>query len=205
MQRGDAVVWRSTHPEGVGYVPPAIVAHVDERCMALFQAGDSVCYRRRGERGGPNGRSLVPGTWTGAHEPTTFRPPGVVRLWPQGRSWTVHRAWVDGRYVGWYVNLERPWRRSAHGVDSDDLTLDVVVTPDLSSWSWKDEDELAWAVEHGAMSAADAELARDAGEEAIALVSSSAWPFVDDDPVWSACAPDPSWPMPTVPPEALRL
>jgi len=191
------------HADGVGYVLPAIVAHVDERCVALFQPGGTTCYRRLGERAGPNGRSLVPGTWTGEHEPTVFRAPGVVRLWPRGRAWTVHRAWVEDRYVGWYVNPEQPLVETEHGFDGNDLTLDVNVALDLSSWSWKDEDELAWGLECGAISPEEAALARRAALEAIELLEARAWPFVDDDAVWAACAPDPSWPVPVVPPAAL--
>ena len=35
------------------------------------------------------------------------------------------------------------------------------------------------------------------------LLEARAWPFVDDDPIWSACAPDPAWPLPEVPADAL--
>ena len=136
---------------------PAVVAHVDERCVALFQDGGTEVFRRKGSRGGPQGRSLLPGTFTGEHEPRRFAPPGVVRLWPRGRAWTVHRRWTGDRYAGWYVNPELPWTFGPHGVDSGDLTLDVTVADDLSSWAWKDEDELAWGVEHGTISDADAE------------------------------------------------
>ena len=117
--------------------------------------------------------------------------------------WAVNRRWHGDHFEGWYVNLERPWVETAHGFDGGDLTLDVTVADDLSSWSWKDEDEVAWAVEHGTISREDAALARRAGEEAIAVLEARAWPFVEDDPIWQVCAPDPTWPIPTVPPEAL--
>jgi hypothetical protein len=182
-----------------------VVAHVDDRCIALFQPGGTTCFRREGERGGPQGRSLLPGSFTGRHVPRHFAPPGRVHLWPRGRAWTVNRRWEGDRYAGWYVNLERPWTESLHGIEGGDLTLDVTVADDLASWAWKDEDELAWALEHGTMTVAEADLARRAGEEAIELLEARAWPFVDDDPVWAQCAPDPAWPLPEVPPGALVL
>jgi hypothetical protein len=56
--------------------------------------------------------------------------------------WRFQRA-DDQRLKMWYVNLEEPWTRTSIGFDSRDHGLDVVVAPDLSSWSWKDEDEMA--------------------------------------------------------------
>lgn len=32
-------------------------------------------------------------------------------------------------------------RRTAIGFDTFDLLLDLVISPDLSQWTWKDEDE----------------------------------------------------------------
>lgn len=92
--------------------------------------------------------------------------------------------------------LEAPWRRTPIGFDTQDLVLDVTVAPDLSSWAWKDEDELAWSVEVGKLSAAEAEAIRGAGRRAIAALEARAWPFVPD---WSAYRPDPHWPVPALP------
>jgi hypothetical protein len=39
----------------------------------------------------------------------------------------------------WYVNFQRPMRRTAIGFDTFDLLLDLVIAPDLSRWDWKDE------------------------------------------------------------------
>jgi predicted RNA-binding protein associated with RNAse of E/G family len=37
-----------------------------------------------------------------------------------------------------------------------DQLLDIVITPDLSSWYWKDEDEFTEAVDHGVYSLGEA-------------------------------------------------
>ena len=47
----------------------------------------------------------------------------------------------DRRFAGWYVNLQKPFRRTARGFETMDLMLDLVVEVDRSWW-WKDEDEL---------------------------------------------------------------
>ena len=63
-ERGAHVVVRS-RPEGaVGYTFPAIVVCDTRELMALYQPSGSVCKRRNGERGGPNGRNMV--SWDGS-------------------------------------------------------------------------------------------------------------------------------------------
>ena len=49
-----------------------------------------------------------------------------------------------GRFKEWYVNLERPLRRSRLGFDYLDRELDLLARPDRS-WEWLDEDEFAEA------------------------------------------------------------
>jgi protein associated with RNAse G/E len=40
--------------------------------------------------------------------------------------------------LGWYVNLQCPFRRTEVGIEAMDLMLDVVVDPD-GTWRWKDD------------------------------------------------------------------
>ena len=73
----------------------------------------------------------------------------------------------------WYINLQKPYRRMAHGFDTLDQTLDVIVSPDRSSWQWKDEDELQELRDRGVISAEQAHELRLEGERAIALVQAA--------------------------------
>jgi predicted RNA-binding protein associated with RNAse of E/G family len=64
-------------------------------------------------------------------------------------SWVrVNLGWdpLDGRFMGWYVNFELPARRTADGLVSKDLLLDIYVNPD-HSWEWKDKDEFVVAID----------------------------------------------------------
>jgi hypothetical protein len=49
----------------------------------------------------------------------------------------------------WYVNLQDPLRRTTLCFDTMDDMLDIVISPDLSAWHWKDEDDLDEAVKIG--------------------------------------------------------
>lgn len=69
-------------------------------------------------------------------------------LWKPPTSWfsvnAFHVPEGDGRRLrNWYVNFEHPTRRTEAGFDTLDLTVDLVVAPDLTGWEWKDEDEYA--------------------------------------------------------------
>lgn len=148
--RGAEVVVRS-RPDGVvAYCFPATVVADDGSRTALFQPGGTMCKRRGGVRGGPRGRTIV--EWDGRYrDVATTR--NTVHLHVAGDPFWVIRGWGAAGVTGWYINLAAPWTRFALGFDTEDHVLDVVVTDDRSSWHWKDQDELAWKVEHGTYSA----------------------------------------------------
>jgi len=97
----------------------------------------------------------------------------------------------DGSLRGWYVNLERPQRRTAIGFDYEDDLLDVWVAlgaePELL-----DEDELAQAVELGFVSAERAAEIRAVAERVLA---EPPWPTG-----WEEWRPEPGWQVPVLPP-----
>ncbi len=125
--------------------------------------------------------SPVDGVWWGD---------GVIIIGRPGRGHSIWLFWRDGSFAGWYVNLEDPWRPSRSGFDTEDHTLDLWVESD-GSWRWKDEDELAVAVEVGFFTAEQAASFRAEGERVIAE-----WPFPTG---WENWQPDPSWSVPSLP------
>ncbi len=117
----------------------------------------------------------------------------VVR---EGDPYAVMAFWKeDGRFVGWYINLQDPMRRTPIGYDSRDHFLDLLIDPDLASWTWKDEDELDAAVTMGLFTADEAATFRQNGEQVVAQVSrGEAW-----WEHWRSWEPDPSRSIPTLP------
>jgi hypothetical protein len=110
---------------------------------------------------------------------------------------SVHLWWLppDWRFGGWYINLQESIRSTRLGYDSMDQLLDVVIDPDLT-WRWKDEDELAEAVELGVMTEAQATAVRSEGERAIERLEARESPFCDG---WETWRPDPAWTPPALP------
>jgi hypothetical protein len=110
-----------------------------------------------------------------------------------------HSVWVSwlpgGEHWGWYVNLQRPFRRTDLGFETMDLMLDLIVDPDRT-WRWKDEDELATWTERGLLDSALAGRIRAEGLEVAGRAERNESPFSEPWPDWR---PDPSWELPRLP------
>jgi uncharacterized protein len=116
--------------------------------------------------------------------------------WPDVRHAVLALWEADWAFAGWYVNLETALGRDGRCYDFVDHSLDVLVPPDGSTWSWKDEDELEEAVRRGIVTEEDATALRKEGERAARRLVRREPPFDRD---WSQWRPDPAWPVPTLP------
>lgn len=171
--------------------PTIVVEDEPERTMLLLPGGV-----RCGIPVGADGRELrLPDR------------PWRLEVRPRGEQPILSFAWPDTPYSVllwtaeedrrvWYVNLQDPLTRSALGFDTVDHALDVVVELDRSSWRWKDEDELAEAVDRGLFTPAEASDFRAWGERAVERILSMEPPF---DRSWDTWRPDPAWGVPELP------
>ena len=128
------------------------------------------------------------GNWT--HQPRVGRRP-QLRVTRRGDPYSVFLfQHEDGRLRGWYVNLERPQRRTSRGFDYEDELLDVWVAvgaePELL-----DEDELDEAVVRGFVTA---ERAGEIRTNAERVLADPPWPTG-----WEEWQPEPGWEIPTLP------
>jgi hypothetical protein len=99
-------------------------------------------------------------------------------------------------------NLEEPASRTALGLESMDQELDIVISPDLESWRWKDEDHLAEAQEAGFISERRARELRAEGLRVISNMEARRPPF---DHPWPEWRPDPTWPILDLPEESEKV
>lgn len=191
-------MWRSIHPEGppIGAVWASIVVNDGPDEIVLYMPAGSRGKQRTGVRGGPRGRMLL--EWDGGHRDVVWKTTNVVRVHREGDGYSVWLAFDAATWkLAWrYVNLEEPWRRTAVGFDSRDLYLDLVASPEGNDWQWKDEDELAWAIERGRIAPARAAAIRAEGERAMAYLTREGARLADR---WRDWRPDPGWTPPAVP------
>jgi hypothetical protein len=113
----------------------------------------------------------------------------VLRFMRPGDAHTVEVTWdLDWKLEGWYVNLQAPLVVRGSFFDTTDWALDITVDAS-GTWAWKDEDDLAHAVELGIF---DDELARAARAEGERVIDERPWPTG-----WEGWRPPEGWgPLP---------
>lgn len=125
-------------------------------------------------------------------------------VWDVSSLWIVrpgdwHAVWVswvgDREHLGWYVNLQMPFRRTAIGIEAMDLMLDVVVEPDRA-WRWKDDDEFDEILERGIFDPDTGSRVRREAADVIRRLEAGDPVFREPWPSWS---PDPAWRRPVLP------
>lgn len=93
-------------------------------------------------------------------------------------------------YGPWYINLESDLQRIDAGFECEEHLLDVIIERDLSSWRWKDEDELEEAVAHGMFTLEQAAEFRAEGERALEWLMQRRPPYDRD---WLSWRPPAEW------------
>jgi len=145
--------------------------------------------------------NLASGRWELAR--WTWRDTTLVTRSNANDCFSVYRFFDQSKaQSSWYINFERPFTRTRIGIDTFDLFLDLIVEPDLSGHTWKDEDEY----EHGRrLGLIDDALHADVEESRLrvrGMVESRQGPFAG---TWSSWEPDPNWPTPELPADVLSI
>jgi len=146
--------------------------------------------------------AMAAGRWQMA--PAVWQDTDLL-LWKPPADWFSINAFFDSdssgrrRLRNWYINFERPAHRIPGGFDTFDLAVDLVITPDLAAWRWKDEDEYAHARRLGIVSDLEHRAVALARSRALAMLEDRAGPFAEADR-WASWRWDQAWPMPRLPP-----
>ncbi|MGC4191097.1 MAG: DUF402 domain-containing protein [Thermomicrobiales bacterium] len=197
---GDVVALRFTRNRPADSILPVRVVADDPSHVALYVQPGSPRKIHATAGGGALPRAipflererLIGGlrdhVWTERHVLMVQEPDRLSSIW----YWWNEKTW---EFIGAYVNLQWPLLRTPVGFDTADYLLDVVIHPDLS-WEWKDEDELADAVEAGIVDPDLVRALRAEGERTIADLAARRWPFDTDYAGWR---PDPAWTVPALP------
>ena len=198
FQPGQTILLRELWQGNVWSARPAIVVQDEPELIILYiPAGTGTNWKRAIALDGTpatienrlrSGWLLEDVEWLGFD---------LLRMTIPGANYSVLIFWNtdDGSLQRWYINLEDPLRRTALGFDYIDQLLDIIATPDLTSWHWEDEDELEEAISLGLISSARADALRREGEKAIAWLQSGNSPFNG----WEKWRPDPLWQIPVLP------
>ncbi|MEV5508388.1 DUF402 domain-containing protein [Streptomyces orinoci] len=138
---------------------------------------------------------LAAGTWELGR--WQWRNTTVLSRFEAGEHFSVHLFFdAAHRPLHWYINFELPFVRTAFGIDTRDLLLDLVVEPDLSAHTWKDEDEYAQGRRLGIIDDAEHTRIESARERALALLSERQTAYFEG---WLNWKPESGWPLPELP------
>lgn len=112
-------------------------------------------------------------------------------------AFSTYLMWETGtkNVVCWYVNLQESIRRTSIGFDTKDNMLDIVISPDMNTWRWKDDDEFVEAQKVGFYSAEKAREIWAEGEKAIHLITNERRALYEQWEKWQA---NPTWELPTL-------
>jgi hypothetical protein len=194
---GDVIVLRGVTRKKIWYALPVIVVRDTTNLIALFwPAGTQGKWRMKpsGEKVTPRdvmqlSLELIDRTWDKTD---------VLMLITPGAAHAVYVMWEKGqrRLLCWYVNLQDPISRTPIGFDTRDQVVDIVFSPDRTSWRWKDEDQLEEAVSVGLFTDEDTQCFRAEGERVINLICENQPPFCDG---WEKWSPPYDWNIPKLP------
>jgi hypothetical protein len=196
---GDVIVERHPRddvepPSGFGWAAPMWVWSDDGQRLVTFVPIGTLYQRIVDASGLPTrsfGASLRAGpvTWTGNH---------VLNITCANDEFGIKLFFgEDWRLRCWYVNLQTPMRRHAMGIETVDLTLDLLIAPDLSGHQWKDEDEFAERVDAGMYGADELRRLKAVGRTVLQRAQGRSAPF--DEP-WPQWRPPAEWGIPAFPP-----
>lgn len=190
---GDVIVLRGIWKGELWWACPAYIVRDTDECVAVYwPAGTPVkrWVRRPTVEDLLNPQvQLIDAKWVETD---------VLSLVEPGTAHSVDIMWEAGQRIQrcWYVHLQEPYRRTRIGFDTMDQILDIVISPDLSRWRWKDEEEFAKAEKIGVHSHAEAQAILTEGQRVIGMLNIRASPFCDG---WEKWLPPNEWSIPTFP------
>lgn len=116
-----------------------------------------------------------------------------------GEAFSTYIMWKTGtkNLDCLYVNLQDPIRRTPIGFDTMDHTLDIIISPDMSEWEWKDEDEFLEAQKVGFYSKEQVSEVYNESEKAVRLITSERRSLYEEWKNWQA---NPDWEFPKLSP-----
>ncbi|WP_033329654.1 DUF402 domain-containing protein [Streptomyces yerevanensis] len=204
---GETVVRRDVHRSGRVWSEQAlrVVADTSEAlvtaCAPGAQARWPALYAKARADGDRSVRTeafdaMATGEWELA--PGMWQETELL-LWKPPAAWfSINAFYTSAGLRNWYVNFEHPTRRTLDGFDTFDLTVDLVVDPELSRLTWKDEDEYAHVRRLGIVTDSEHQAVDEARAQVLGMLEERSGPFANAA-AWTSWRWDAAWPPPRLP------
>jgi hypothetical protein len=148
---GEVVVRREVWQGRPWLANPLYVVEDSDELLVLYQPEGSPWGFGAGDDW-PTANGVHPYTgrtaWVGEGPLGFHRPGDPYAVW-------AYWGGPERTFLGWYVNIQAPYQRTSIGIDSLDLELDLLVSPELAVFV-KDEEHVEQSTALGRFTPADA-------------------------------------------------
>jgi protein associated with RNAse G/E len=196
---GDIIVWRGIFRNRVWNALTIIVVKDSPEEIIMTLLPGTEC---RTERDYPKGKEHAKRRWNFKDkawklEKYFWHTNRLLLIVEPGKYYSTILFWnhQSDEFVCYYINFQSPFQRHTCGIDTLDLDLDLVISPDLS-YEWKDVDEYQKAIENGIISQHEILGIESAKREILEKLEKRQYPF---DGSWLDWMPDRRWKPPTLP------
>ena len=196
---GETVVWRGIYRGRVWHAQPMIVVRdtPGETALALLPGAQGVS-----PEGYADGKRADKRRWHFQDRPWelenySWHTNRLLALVEPDNYYATMFFWdgAAGEFLSYYFNFQLPVKRTARGLDTLDLDLDLVVHPDYT-WEWKDLDDYQAAIEAGVILPEWTKSIEAAKSEILRKIERREYPL---DGSWRDWIPDPTWAAPKLP------
>ena len=162
---GETVIFHGSQGEVLWFACPVFVVQDQADLVALYWSAGTPNLTPTGR---PTPQDLLSNQQQEL-QPSYWTNNNVLMLVRPGAAHSIYAMWPEGSLdlLCWYVNLQAPLQRSRMGFSSMDHLLDLVISPDLSRWRWKDEDEFEQAIRIGYYTPEQAQAIRAEGQRVL--------------------------------------
>ena len=136
-------------------------------------------WRRKEQNDYSNGsRWLETGQPGFEMKPYTWHTNRVLWIMQPDKYYAVFLFWhhETDTFIGYYINFQLPFKRTAFGFDTLDLDIDIVIHPD-GTWHWKDEEEYQMGIREGGIKLEWIQGIEASYEEVFAMIEQKTYPM----------------------------
>jgi len=197
---GEPVALRGIYKDRVWYMQSALVVHDTPQETALVILPGAECSAPKEYIHGKHGESGYYDRWGNYLEDRwnmekyPWRTNRLLILLQPEKYYARMFFWEhsSGRFLCYYINFQLPFHRTAIGLDTLDLELDIVVEAD-HEWHWKDVENYHKGIDSGVIRGEWVEAIDAAKQEVFETLDHRLYPF---DGSWLDWKPDPAWQPP---------
>lgn len=196
---GDIVAWRGIYEDRVWHVQPTLVVRDQPHELVLALLPGTECVA---EEHYPNGDKYGNRRWDFKHKPWKmakyrWQTNRLLLILEPDKFYSTIYFWDNSthEFLCYYINFQLPFKRTSNSVDTLDLDLDLIISPDYSH-RWKDEDDYQKAISHGIILPEWVDEINNAKEEIFNGLENREYPL---DGSWLNWMPEPNWLPPKLP------